>query len=159
MKISLTSEQAFQKIKQYCAYQERSHSETKDKLFLMGLFKKDVEVLLSKLIEDNYLNEERYAKQFAGGHFRTKKWGKIKIVSALQQKRVSSYNIRKALEEIEQEAYLNCLFRLTEIKWKSLAGEKFLNKLAKTTNYLLQKGYEAELIKEAIANLKTAKED
>ena len=67
MKISLTPAQAFQKIKQYCAYQERSHQATKEKLFSMGLYKKDVEILLSQLIEENYLNEQRYALQFVGG--------------------------------------------------------------------------------------------
>ena len=79
MRKNLGPEQALQKIRQYCAYQERSHADTKDKLYGMGLFKTDVERILSVLIEENYLNEERYAQQFVGGHFRQKKWGKVKI--------------------------------------------------------------------------------
>ena len=153
MKISLTPEQAFQKIKQYCAYQERSHQATKEKLFSMGLYKKDVEILLSQLIEENYLNEQRYALQFVGGHFRIKKWGKIKIAAALKQQRVSSYNIQKALDEIDQTAYLSCLQRLASVKWHLLKKDATLNKKTKTTSYLLQKGYESNLIRMALVKL------
>ncbi|MBY0481625.1 MAG: RecX family transcriptional regulator [Chitinophagaceae bacterium] len=155
LKKSLTPEQAFQKIKQYCAYQERSHSETKDKLYSFGLFKSDVEIILSKLIEENYLNEERYAQHFAGGHFRLKKWGKIKIKAALQQKKVSAYNIKIGLKEIDDADYLKCLSQLTVQKWKLLASEQWINRMAKTTNYLLQKGFEPNLIQESIAHLRS----
>ena len=150
-----TKEQAFQKIKQYCAYQERSHFDTKEKLYSFGLFKVDVETLLSALIEEDYLNEERFATLFAGGHFRTKKWGRIKINAALQQKRVSSYNIRKGLKVIEESAYRKCLLQLATVKWKSVKTEQWMNRMAKTTHYLLQKGYEANLIQEALAQIRS----
>ncbi|MEI8099196.1 MAG: regulatory protein RecX [Sediminibacterium sp.] len=158
MKTSLTPEQAFQKIKQYCAYQERSHQATKEKLFSMGLYKKDVEILLSQLIEENYLNEQRYALQFVGGHFRIKKWGKIKIAAALKQQKVSSYNIQKALDEIDQTAYLSCLQRLASVKWNALKKETVLNKKIKTTSYLLQKGYESNLIRTVLEKLQAPNE-
>ena len=158
MKTSLTPEQAFQKIKQYCAYQERSHQATKEKLFSMGLYKKDVEILLSQLIEENYLNEQRYALQFVGGHFRIKKWGKIKIAAALKQQKVSSYNIQKALDEIDQTAYLSCLQRLASVKWNTIKKETVLNKKIKTTSYLLQKGYESNLIRMALVKLQDSNE-
>jgi regulatory protein len=158
MKISLTPAQAFQKIKQYCAYQERSHQATKEKLFSMGLYKKDVEILLSQLIEENYLNEQRYALQFVGGHFRIKKWGKIKIAAALKQQKVSSYNIQKALDEIDQTAYLSCLQRLASVKWNTIKKETVLNKKIKTTSYLLQKGYESNLIRMALVKLQDSNE-
>src|SRR5688500_6130993 len=98
----LTPEQAFQKIKQYCAYQERSHAEVKEKLYSFSLFKSDVESLISRLIEEDYLNEERFAKMFAGGKFRMKHWGRVKIRYELKQKQVSEYNIKKALQEIAE---------------------------------------------------------
>ena len=85
-KQQLTKEQAHQKAKHYCAYQERCHSEVKEKLYGFGLRKSDVEDLLSKLIEEDYLNEERFAIQFAGGRFRMKQWGRIKIKYELKQK-------------------------------------------------------------------------
>ena len=83
------SEKALQKIRQFCSYQERTHQEVKDKLYGYGLYKKDVELLLTQMIEENYLNEERYAIAFAGGKFRIKKWGKIKIASELRIKKIS----------------------------------------------------------------------
>lgn len=154
-----TKEQAFQKIKQYCAYQERSHFEAKEKLYSFGLHKTDVETLLSNLIEEDYLNEERYATLFAGGHFRTKKWGRIKINAALQQKRVSAYNIRKGLQVIEEKEYRKCLLQLATAKWKSVKSEQWMNRMVKTTNYLLQKGYEGNLIQETIAQIRSKEKE
>ncbi|MCX6207192.1 MAG: regulatory protein RecX [Bacteroidetes bacterium] len=159
MNKTYTKEQAFQKIKQYCAYQERSHFEAKEKLYSFGLHKTDVEILLSNLIEEDYLNEERYATLFAGGHFRTKKWGRIKINAALQQKRVSAYNIRKGLLVIEEKEYRKCLLQLATAKWKSVKSEQWLNRMAKTTNYLLQKGYEGNLIQDTIAQIRSKEKE
>jgi regulatory protein len=156
---NLGPEQALQKIKQFCAYQERCHFETKEKLFTMGLFKTDVERILSTLIEENYLNEERYAQAFAGGHFRQKKWGRVKIEAALKQKRVSTYNIRKGLKEIDEKAYLQCLQQLTTTKWTLLKGQQYLNRMAKTTSFLLQRGFELPLVQQAIAEIRHSEKD
>jgi regulatory protein len=150
-----TPEQAFQKLKQYCAYQERSHYEAKEKLYSFGLHKTDVEPILSKLIEEDYLNEERYAILFAGGHFRSKKWGRVKINAALQQKKVSSYNIKKGLKVIDEAAYRKCLLQLASTKWNSIKSEQWISRMAKTTHFLLQKGYESNLIQEAIAQIRS----
>ena len=92
---SFTPQQALQKIKHYCAYQERCHSEVKEKLYGVGLRKNEVDEIISTLIEENYLNEERFAIQFAGGHFRIKNWGRVKIKYELKQKQVSDYCIKK----------------------------------------------------------------
>ena len=151
---SLSPEQAYEKAKHFCAYQERSHFEIREKLYGFGLRKDDVEQLLSKLIEENYLNEERYARQFAGGKFRMKQWGKIKIAYELKQKRVSPFNINKALQEISQEDYLRTLRKLVLQKWKSLKNEQYINRQVKTKKYLLQKGFEPGLIQVEIAALK-----
>ena len=145
----LTGELAMQKIKQYCAYQERCHLEVKEKLYTYGLFKQQVEELLSRLIEDDYLNEERFAIQFAGGRFRMKQWGRVKIKYALKQKQVSEYCIKKALTQIDEEAYQKTLQQLANKKWKDIAEkepEKF-TRMSKMTDYLLQKGFEAELVR------------
>ncbi|AXY76703.1 RecX family transcriptional regulator [Paraflavitalea soli] len=151
----LTKEQALQKAKHYCGYQERSHTDVKEKLYSYGLYKQQVEELLSQLIEENYLNEERYAIQFAGGHFRMKQWGRVKIKYELKQKRVSEYCIKKAMKEIDEEDYLKTLQKLAEKKWAAVNGEGVNHyvKLSKTTDYLLQKGYEPDLIKQAIAGI------
>jgi len=154
-KQSLTKEQALQKIKHYCAYQERCHQEVKEKLYELGMHKKDVEELISTLIEDNYLNEERFSIQYAGGKFRMNHWGKIKIKYALKQKQVSEYCIKKALSQIDNEAYLKTLEKLVEEKQLSLKKEKnrFVT-LRKVQDYLLQKGFESDLIKDAFNRLK-----
>lgn len=153
-KKSFTPDQAFQKIKQFCAYQERCHREVTEKLYSFGLYKKDVEILLSRLIEDNYLNEERFAIAFAGGKFRMKQWGRIKIKYELKQKGVSTFCILLAMKEIEEETYLDTLKTLALKKWESLKGEQYLNRQAKTTGYLLQKGFEQNLIAEALKEIR-----
>jgi len=142
--IKLTKEQAVPKIKQYCAYRERCHSEVKEKLYSYGMYKNDVEQLIAQMIEENYLNEERFAIQYAGGKFRINHWGKIKIKYALKQKQVSEYCINKALKQISENDYKKMLQKLTEKKLKTLKDEKnvFVKK-KKLQDYLLQKGYES----------------
>jgi len=101
-KKQLTKEQALQKARHYCGYQERSHAEVKEKLYSFGLRRQEVDETLSQLIEDDYLNEERFACQFAGGHFRMKHWGRVKIRHELKQRQVGEYNIKKAIASIDE---------------------------------------------------------
>lgn len=152
----LTPDGAFTKVKHYCAYQERSHAEVKEKLYSYGLRKVDVEMLLSRLIEEDYLNEERFARQFAGGKFRMKKWGRVKIVYELKQKRISPYNIKKALEEIDEEQYRSVLRKVVSDRWNRLKNEQHIIRQMKTQQYLLQKGFEPNLIKIAIVEVRNA---
>jgi regulatory protein len=148
---TLSLEQALQKARHYCGYQERSHSEVQDKLYSFGLRKKDVETALAILIEENYLNEERFAIQFAGGHFRLKEWGRVKIRYELRQRQVSEYCIRKALTVIDEEDYEQTLDRLAAKKWAILReeGNAFVRK-RKLQDYLLQKGYESDKVSAAV---------
>lgn len=157
----LTKEQALQKLRHYCAYQERCHMEVKEKLYSFGLRKQMVEESIAQLIEEDYLNEERFAIQFAGGKFRMKQWGRVKIKHALQQKQVSTYCINKAMKEIDKADYEKTLHKLAGQKWNSIKGEGVNGfvKMSKTTDYLLQKGYEAELIKKMVAELKEMKNE
>jgi regulatory protein len=147
----LSKEQALPKIKLYCAYQERCHSEVKEKLYSFGLNKKDVEQLMAQLIEENYLNEERFAIQYAGGKFRMNQWGRVKIKYALRQKQVSEYSIKKALEELSESDYKKTLQKLATQKLKTLTSEKniFIKK-RKLQDYLLQKGYESEMVRDVV---------
>jgi regulatory protein len=145
-------EAAYRKVKYYCAYQERNHAEVKQKLYGFGLYKPEVEQLLSKLIEENYLNEERYAITFAGGKFRVNKWGKTKIAYALKQKNVSAYCIKKALQSITEDDYLKCLNKLALDKLALLKSERnIFTKRAKLQNYLVGKGYEFEKVKAVVS--------
>ncbi|HMZ46168.1 MAG TPA: regulatory protein RecX [Chitinophagaceae bacterium] len=145
--------QAYNKIQYYCSYQERSHFEVKEKLYGYGLNKLEVETIIIQLIEENFLNEERFAIQFAGGKFRQKKWGKNKIVYELKNKRVSSRNIQIGINSIDSLQYQNTLHKLALQKWNSLKKDSIIAKKVKTTKYLLQKGFEQSLIKEAIVKI------
>ena len=148
---NFTPEQSLPKIKQYCAYQERCHSEVRDKLYSFGLHKKEVEEIISTLISENYLNEERFAVHFAGGKFRMKQWGKVKIKQALKFKQVSEYCIRKALKEIDAKEYERVFQKLADQKLKTLKGEKniFIKK-RKLQDFLLQRGFESELVRKEV---------
>lgn len=147
----LTPGQAKLHLQQYCSYQERSHFEVKEKLFSFGLRAAEVEDILSELISEDFLNEERFARAYARGKFRMKSWGRIKIRYHLKQKGVSDYCIKKGLTEIDEDDYLQTLNRLHEEKWNSLRGEKnTFTKKKKAADYLRQKGYEWDLISELL---------
>ena len=81
-------DKAYPKALKYCAYQERSQQEVRDKLYSWGLHRNEVENIIVDLISEGYLKEERFAIAFSGGKFRMKKWGKIKIKLALKAKKV-----------------------------------------------------------------------
>jgi regulatory protein len=147
----LTPLQALPKLMQYCAYQERCHSEVKEKLYNYGVYSNDAEEIISKLIEEGYLNEERFAIHFAGGRFRMKQWGRIKIKYELKQKQVSEYCIKKALKSIDADDYEITLRKLAEQKLKTIKGEKniFIKK-RKLQDFLLQRGFENDLVREVV---------
>ncbi len=152
-KKTLTNEQALQKLRHYCGYQERCHSEVREKLYALGIRKKEHDQLTATLIEEGYLNEERFAIAYAGGKFRVKQWGRIRIAYALKQKQVSEYSIKKALKQIKQEEYLQVLASLAEQRYESLKQEQWLVRKKKTFDYLLQHGFEADLINQALQEI------
>ena len=143
----LTVEQALQRAKLYCDFQERCHSETKMKLYSFGISKNDVENIVSQLVEGDYLNEERFATAYARGKFRMKQWGRVKIKYELKQRNVSEYCIKKAIKQIEEEEYIKTFEKLAVEKQEELKHEQdvFISK-RKVIDYLLQKGYERDLI-------------
>ena len=146
----LTKEQALQKLKHYCAYQERCHSEVKEKLYNLGVWKKDHDEIISTLIEENYLNEERFAIAFAGGKWRVKQWGRVKIKYELKQKKVSEYCIKKALQQISEEEYLAVIKKMADEKYASLKAEQYLVRKKKTMDFLIRKGFEMDLVRKVI---------
>ena len=156
-KKSLTKEQAHQKLRHYCAYQDRCHSEVKTKAYLLGLRKSEVEELTSKLIAEHCLNEERFAKAFAGGKFRIKQWGRMKIIGELKGKQISSYCIAAAMEEIDENKYRQILHKLAVKRWNSIkgTGTNLFVKMTRTRNFLLLKGYEPALVSFEIKQLAT----
>lgn len=152
-KKQLTPEQALQKLKQYCAYQERCHAEVADKLYQLGVWKKEHDAIIATLIEENYLNEERFALAYAGGKYRMKQWGRVKIKYELKQKQVSNYSINKALKQFDEEEYRQTLQKLANDKYTLLKGEQYLVRKKKTIDYLIQRGYETDLITASINDI------
>jgi regulatory protein len=152
-----TPAQAKEKIKHYCAYSERCHSEVREKLFGYGLNGQEADQILSYLIEENYLNEERFAQQFAGGHFRMKQWGRVKITHALKSRGISDYCIKKGLSEIEEGQYLETFEKLARQKWQSTRGQLPATRWAKTRQFLLQRGFESSLVLETLKKLQKVK--
>jgi regulatory protein len=141
----LTPQQALPKIKQYCAYQERCHSEVREKLAGYGVYGLDADAIMAQLVAENYLNEERFAIQFAGGRFRLKQWGRIKIGYELKQKQVSAYCVKKALAAIDEADYQAMLEKLAGAKWATLKGADGIKK-QQLMRYMAQKGYEGGLV-------------
>ncbi|HXB30142.1 MAG TPA: regulatory protein RecX [Puia sp.] len=147
-RVRISVEKALQKLKHYCGYQERSHSEARQKLYSLGLFKKEVDELISQLIEEGYLNEERFARQFASGKSRIKGWGRQKIQYELRQRGISEFCIMNALRSLDTTEYEDGFNRLASKKWTSLLDEKnIFVKKSKWQEFLLQRGFEPELIK------------
>ncbi|MXO33120.1 hypothetical protein GFV01_08535 [Apibacter sp. B2912] len=137
----------------YCVYQDRSHYEVEQKLKELRTLNEDERgEILIWLIQNNFLNEERFSKSYARGKFYQKKWGKIKIMQGLKQKRIPTNLIDKGIEEINEEDYKSTLMELTEKKWNILRESEVYLKKKKIYNYLLQKGYEYNLINEILKN-------
>jgi len=149
----LTPHQAKPKAEHYCAYQERSQQEVRDKLYGWGLFGEDVENIIAGLISDNFLNEERFAKAYALGKFRMKGWGKIKIKQHLKAKSVSDPLIRMALGAIEPEEYAKKLSDTIKKRTDTPEAELSLSEKVKLIRFLQAKGFENDLIFEELSGM------
>ena len=142
----LTPLAALKKAESYCAYQERAQQEIRDKLYDWGLHMEDVEQTISKLIESNFLNEERFAKAYVLGKFRMQGWGKIKIVQQLKLKRISKPLIQIALREIDLDDYEAKLTGIIEKKIDKPIAKLSYQERSKLVRFLMGKGYETDLI-------------
>lgn len=141
---------AKKKLEHYCAYQERCHDEVIQKLRNMALNSDEIDEVVVHLIENNFLNEERFACSFARGKFRIKKWGKIRIVNELKFRTISQYTINQALKEIDEEEYLTTFHSLSELTWNTITEKNKLKKRKKFCDYLLRKGWESTMIYEKV---------
>src|ERR1043165_598102 len=142
----LTPSQAYLKAQATCAYQERCQQEMRDKLYEWGLHSEDVENTIARLISDNFLNEERFAKAYAGGKFRIKKWGRIRIKLELKKRKISDYCIKAAMKEIDEEDYLKTLKEIIDKKLKENPKGKLQVRNYKAAQYAASRGFESDLI-------------
>lgn len=150
---SITPAQALGKIQKYCAYQERSHQEVKYKLQSYGLSSDEVDEIISRLITDNFVNEERFAKAFAGGKFRMKKWGRNKIEHELESLGLTKNCIARGLKEIDSSDYNKTLRILLKKKAEELSEENLFAKRNKVARFAISKGYEPELVWEMVKEM------
>jgi regulatory protein len=146
-------EQAWSKSLKWCAYQERSQQDVRDKLYDYGLHERQVEELISRLIQEGFLNEERFAIAFAGGKFRILGWGKVKIKLALKQKKVSDYCIKKALSQIDDTAYTQKLKQVLLKRAKEIKEKDAFKRNYKLAQYALSRGFEQDIVWSIIAEL------
>ncbi len=153
MKKAITPDEARQKILRYCAYQERSHQEVKNKLYEFGLYSSDVNEIISFLITEGFLNEERFARAFAGGKFRMKSWGRIKIVRELEAKGLTQNCIKLGLKEIDEQDYKASLIRLLQKKNEQLKENNLFVRRDKIATHAIQKGFEPELVWSSVKEL------
>ncbi len=147
----ITALVALEKIRAWCAYQERYQEEVRRKLLQWGIDPEVAEHHIATLIEEDFLNEERFAKAFARGKFRIKKWGRRKILYELRKRGLSEYCIRVAMKEIPEEDIAETLKKLVEKLKREKSGIKSLKvQNYKITTYLINRGFDVNAIRNAL---------
>lgn len=153
MKDTYTIKEAIQKLEHYCAYQDRCHEEVEQKLRSMKMNSEEIDQIMAHLINDNFLNEERFACSFARGKHRIKHWGKIRITNELKFRGINQTLINIALKEISPEEYYDTFETLANRHWESLRETNSLKKRKKFCDYMLRRGFESNLVYEKLREL------
>ena len=145
--------EVIQKLEYYCSYQERCHGEVRAKLYEFNISENENEKIIVHLINENFLNEERYASAFTIGKFHQKKWGRIRIKNELKVRKISDYLITKSIKEIPESEYETTFQMLAEKHWDAITEKNLLKKRKKFCDYLLRKGWESDWIYEKVKQL------
>lgn len=143
---------ALAKAEHFCAYQERSQQEVRDKLYTWGLWPAAVENIIVQLIGDNFLNEERFSKAYVQGKFKQKGWGKFKIKQGLKLKKVPDGLLKKALQTIDGDDYIAMLTKVLKKKATLLPEKDPYKRRYKLQQYAMSRGYESDLIADVLKN-------
>jgi regulatory protein len=149
----ISKEKALQKLMKYCAYQDRCHQEVRNKLLSLGVYGDELDDIMVTLLQENFLNEERFAQSFVRGKFRLKKWGRHKIVRELKNKDISEYCIKKGLEEIVEGDYKETLQEIMHKKWQETKAKNDFEKKKKVADFAIRKGYETHLVWDTISDI------
>ncbi|NQX86515.1 MAG: RecX family transcriptional regulator [Flavobacteriaceae bacterium] len=145
-----TLAEALTKLQHFCAYQERCHQDVYDKLKGMHMIPEAIDQIIVVLIQDNYLNEERFSKAFVMGKFRIKKWGRQRLILELKKRHITMYLIEKAIAEISEAEYLETLDALARKRCSSIRETNALKRKKKLADYLLYRGWESHLVYEKV---------
>jgi regulatory protein len=149
----MTIKEALQKLEHFCAYQDRCHDEVVTKLYSLKMSPEEIDIIIVKLIEDNFLNETRFACSFARGKHRIKNWGKIRIVNELKIRHISTTNINLALKEITPDEYEATFNQVSDRFWENLTETNSLKRRKKFCDYMLRRGYESNLVYDKMKEL------
>lgn len=152
-KSTYTVEEAKRSLEKYCAYQDRCHQEIERKLWDMKMIPEARELILLHLMEHDFLNEERFARSFARGKFRIKKWGRQRIERELKLREISAYNIKAGLSEIPADEYETVFSELSRKRFLEVTEDNLLKKRKKVADYLLRKGFESHRVYEVLREL------
>lgn len=152
-KNSFSVDEATRKLEGYCAYQDRCHKEVISKLREMNMIPQAIDLIVGHLIQENFLNEERFARSFARGKFKIKKWGKNRIINELKHRDISKYNITMALKEIEPKEYLNTFNALASKRLAEIREKDLQKRRKKLADYLLYRGWESGMVYEKVYEL------
>jgi regulatory protein len=148
-KKSYTIDEAKSVLENYCAYQERCHKEVRQKLIELKMIPEARDLIISHLINGNYLNESRFSKIFVRSKFNQKKWGKRRLINELKFRNISVYNIDLALKEISNVEYLKTFNEISENRFEQLRSESnSKKKMKKFIDYLNYRGWEINMIYE-----------
>ena len=154
MPISFTKDEKIiiEKIQSYCLYQDRCVMEVKNKLYSFKVSSQLVENIVEYLIDNDYLNEERYTKMFIQGKLRIKKWGRIKLKYELRSKGIDIKTINEHINQINEEDYINYFNEFSTSKIKFLKGTKDQKKRS-FINYFTYRGWENDLIYQKLRDI------
>ena len=150
---SYTLSEATSKLEQYCAYQERCHKDVHRKLGEMRMIPEAKNHIITHLIKEDYLNEERFARAFARGKHRIKKWGRRRIIFELKQRNISKFNIKSALSEINEDRYMEVFNTLSKKRLSEIKEKNLQKKRRKLADYLIYRGWETHLVYDKVKEL------
>ncbi|EAQ99772.1 regulatory protein RecX [Maribacter sp. HTCC2170] len=148
-----TLNEATKKLEHYCAYQDRCHKDVVTKLRGMRMIPEAIDHIVGHLIQENYLNEERFSKSFSRGKFKIKKWGRVRITNELKQRNITKYNIKIALKEIDDDLYIETFNQLAKKRLEAITETNIQKKKRKLADYLLYRGWESHMVYSKIQEL------
>ncbi len=155
MQSNSSIKEAIHKIEHFCAYQDRCHVEVEQKLKDMKMTSEEIDNIITHLIKEDFLNEERFARSFARGKHRIKKWGKIRIANELKVRGLNQTLVNIAFKEIATDEYLSNLNELSIKQWHTIQEKNHLKKRKKFCDYLLRRGYESNLVYEKLKEMES----
>jgi regulatory protein len=142
-----------EKLRKYCAYQERSHKDVQEKMWKLKIPMGWRDDIFLGLMQEDFLNEERFARTYARGKFNIKQWGRIKIIQGLKQHAVSKKCIQLGLTEIDEDEYLKVLSATIELKCSKLKEKNQWKRRGAIYKFVSGRGFEGNLVTDAMKDI------